>query len=219
MKKKKILDYYYFFFWTFVFGSIFGYVYEMLLNFLKHGNWDSRQGLLYGPFSQVYGFGMLLFIIVLVKTKSKWKQFVIGFFVGGIAEFVCSWVQEYVFGTISWNYHKYFLNIDGRTSPFHMVAWGLLGVLIIQYVWPVLKQMIESLKNKKGLILTILLSIFLFIDIGLSIMASLRQKERELNIPASNVIEKTMDKWYPDSFMYNVYPNKQSKISKEKKKH
>ena len=210
--KKKALDIYYFFFWTFVFGSVFGYVYEMLLNFIKHGNWDSRQGLLYGPISQVYGLGMILFIIVLGKTKKVWKQFIIGFFVGGIAEFICSWVQEYVFGSISWDYSQYFLNIDGRTSPFHMIAWGLLGVLIVHFAWPLLSQMIEALKNKKGYILTFILSVFLFIDIALSITACIRQKEREQNIPADNIIRETMDKWYPDSFLYKVYPNKQSKV-------
>ncbi|MDD3341502.1 MAG: putative ABC transporter permease [Bacilli bacterium] len=210
--KKKFLDCYYFYFWTFVFGSIFGYVYEMLLHFIKYGNFESRQGLIYGPFSQVYGLGMVLFILALHRIKTPWKQFWVGFFAGGIAEFIFSYIQEFIFGSISWNYSKYFLNIDGRTSPFHMIAWGLLGVLTMHYALPLLKQMIDALKNKKGLIITIAFSIFLTVDIVLSITACIRQKERELKVPADNVIRETMDVWYPDAFLDNVYPNKKSTV-------
>lgn len=208
--KKKWIDLYYKLFWTFVFGSVFGYVYEMVLNFLKHGSWESRQGLLYGPFSQVYGLGAVIFLLVLSHFKNKKTIFLAGTILGGIAEFICSWVQEFVFGSLSWNYSKYFLNIDGRTSPFHMIAWGLIGLFFMLYIYPLLLQMVASLKNKKGAILTVSISIILLIDIMLSITAAIRQTEREKNIPADNIIRETMDRWYPDSFMEKVYPNKKS---------
>lgn len=53
--------------WLFMIGSVSGYVVEMLWCYIRNGYFESRQGLLYGPFSPVYGIGCVIFTILLYK--------------------------------------------------------------------------------------------------------------------------------------------------------
>lgn len=211
MKLKTWKDWALLLFWAFVFGSIFGYVHEMVLHFLKHGFWESRQGLLFGPFSQVYGLGAMFFVVTIAQLKD-WKAILLtGTFLGGFFEWVCSFAQEKIFGTISWDYSDYFMNFGGRTSLFHAVCWGVIGLIFVKLIYPILFDAVKHLASKKGRILTIALASFLAVDIILTIIASIRQKQRQQGIEAQTVFGEMIDTCFPDSFMNWVYPNKQVK--------
>ena len=53
----------------FMIGSFIGYIVEMLYCYLKNGRFESRKGVIYGPFSPVYGFGAIVFTILLYKLE------------------------------------------------------------------------------------------------------------------------------------------------------
>ncbi|MCI8519198.1 MAG: hypothetical protein HFJ51_03780 [Clostridia bacterium] len=55
MEKKKIINELTVIFWLFVIGSIVGYIYEMIVVLVQKGCFESRQGLIYGPFTPIYG--------------------------------------------------------------------------------------------------------------------------------------------------------------------
>lgn len=55
MEKKKIINELTIIFWLFVIGSIVGYIYEMIVVLVQKGYFESRQGLIYGPFTPIYG--------------------------------------------------------------------------------------------------------------------------------------------------------------------
>jgi len=55
MDKKKIVNEITVIFWLFVIGSIVGYIYEMIVVLVQKGYFESRQGLIYGPFTPIYG--------------------------------------------------------------------------------------------------------------------------------------------------------------------
>ena len=57
-------------FWVFVIGCIIGYIMEVTLNLIRTHNFETRQGLIYGPFAPVYGLGMLAFYLILPKIKN-----------------------------------------------------------------------------------------------------------------------------------------------------
>lgn len=215
--KKKIWSTCYLLFWTFIFGSIFGYYYEMGLQWLQRGTLESRQGLIYGPFSQVYGIGAVIFVLLLSRFKKTYSLFLAGTLLGGLAEYICSLIQQYVFGSISWDYSSYFLNFNGRTSLFHMVCWGVIGVLFMKLVYPLLLKGVEKLKNKTGYIISIILGIFLLFDIFISTVATIREKQRRMGIEARNTFEAKLDEWYPDSYLYKIYPNKKDRLPKKEK--
>lgn len=71
MEKKKILKEIIIIFWIFIIGSILGYIYEMILVFFQKGYFESRQGLIYGPFTPVYGIGGIVILSIFKQDKSE----------------------------------------------------------------------------------------------------------------------------------------------------
>lgn len=194
-------------FWIFMLGCFLGDVHEVLLHFLKHGEWVVRRGVIYGPFNPVYGFGAALFFIATYKMKNTINIFLIGAAIGGAFEYLCSFIQEHVFGTISWDYSNYFLNIEGRTSLFHIVCWGLLAVIFVKYVIPFAEKMIEKMPIKLGTIFTWIMIIFMVFDMGISAIASRRQYERHEGQSPRNAFEQKIDEIYTDERLKKVYQN------------
>ena len=127
---------------------------------------------------------------------------------GGITEYLCSFIQEKAFGTISWDYSYLPFNINGRTSLLHCIYWGIGGVLYITYIEPLLNKMIDKTNMKAFDLITIILSIFIVFDISISWMAADRQTERKNNIEPQNQLDLFLDKNYPDEYMNTIFNNK-----------
>ena len=60
-------------FWIFIIGSILGYIFEMTVVLFQKGHFETRQGLIYGPFIPVYGIGGIVYYILLsqIETRNK----------------------------------------------------------------------------------------------------------------------------------------------------
>lgn len=71
-----------------------GYVMEVIFNFVRTGEFETRQGLIYGPFAPVYGIGTLVFYLILPKFKKMWQVFLVSGVLGGVTEYLCSYFQE-----------------------------------------------------------------------------------------------------------------------------
>jgi uncharacterized membrane protein len=194
--------------WIFVFFSIYGYVFETTANLIEYGYFYNRQGLIYGPFSQVYGMGAIFLILCAEKLKMKKfvHLFLLCFLVGTIFEYVASFLQESVFGATSWDYKAMPFNINGRVNLLFSLAWGLGGAVALKWLYPVTNRLIESFPYKKGIILTWLIFSFLCYDIFISAAAVKRQQERLMAIAPTNSFEMYLDKKYPDSYLEKIYP-------------
>ncbi len=206
--EKKFLIYIVKIFWIFVIGSIFGFFAEMLYALVYTRALEVRQGLIYGPFIQIYGIGAVAYYILTLNVQDPKKAFFSGMIMGGALEYLCSFFQEIFFGTISWDYSNLFMNLNGRTSLLYCVYWGLIAVLYLKLVYPLLLK-IEPLIYKKGVkVLTVFMMLFMTFDIAISCMAGNRQKERHQNIPPSGIIEEFIDRTYPDERLDRIYNNK-----------
>ena len=77
MNKKKLLEELVIIFWIFIIGSILGYIFEMIVVLFQKGYFESRQGLIYGPFTPVYGIGGIAYYITfkLIKTRNKGLEY------------------------------------------------------------------------------------------------------------------------------------------------
>lgn len=210
MKEKNVKKELTILFWVFIIGSIAGFIFEVIVVFFQKGHFELRQGLIYGPFIPVYGIGAMCYYIVLskIKIKNKVQIFLITMILGGITEYLCSFIQEKAFGTISWDYSYLPFNINGRTSLLHCVYWGIGGVLYITYIEPLLNKMIDKTNMKAFDLITIILSIFIVFDISISWMAADRQTERKNNIEPENRLDIFLDKNYPDEYMNRIFNNK-----------
>ena len=194
-------------FWVFLIGCIFGVLMETIVCYFQFGLIESRKGLIYGPLNPVYGFGATIFFIFLVKYKNPIKVFFGGMFLGGGFEYMCSLLQEKIFGTTSWNYHNQPFNIQGRTSLFLMICWGLIALLFVFIIYPATSKYIEKIPIKIGNFLTIVLGIFVIWDCAISALACYRQSERAIGIKAENNVETYLDKHYPDKKLNEIYPH------------
>ena len=210
MEKKKILKEIIIIFWIFIIGSILGYIYEMILVFFQKGYFESRQGLIYGPFTPVYGIGGIVYYLFLnkIKVKDKVQIFFITMVLGGITEYICSLVQEKAFGTISWDYSYLPLNINGRTSLLHCTYWGIAGILYITYINPVIEKIKQKADKISLKVVTTILAVFMIFNINISWIAADRQTERKHNVAPQNKLDLFLDKAYPDEYMNKIFANK-----------
>ena len=211
---KKVFLKYIELFWIFSLGSVIGFIYENLLMFAR-GNWHLRQGLIYGPFIPVYGVGLLIFYLVAKKQKidkqiskaSLFKIFLVAAFLGGLVEYTFSYMQEKIWGTVSWNYSNRILNVNGRTSVPIAIIWGIAFVIFSVFIFPKLNKYDEFVKKKSLQIFTIICSLLLLFDCTISFAATYRQKERKENIEPSNHLDILLDKYYPDNYLNAIYNN------------
>ena len=209
MKKEKSINQSIKIFWVFIIGSIIGYIVEMIVGFVQNGYFVSRQGLIFGPFAQVYGLGILAYYFIVPKIKGGYiKIFFVTMILGGIVEYLCSYFQELLFGTISWDYSHLWFNINGRTSLLHCTYWGIGGILFMKFIIPFINKMDKIIKNTYFRTATALFIIFMLFNISVSSMAAMRQDERNREIAASSNIDMFFDKYYSDEVMNTIYENK-----------
>ncbi len=207
----------------FVIGSIFGALYEQILNLVKvyftTGSivWELRRGVIYGPFSPIYGAGAVLMVLLLAKPNySNLKTFIYGGLLGGAFEYIISFLQEVFTHTTSWDYSNHFLNINGRTTIPYMVVWGLFSFIFIKKIYPYLSKSIEKIPLKIGNYLFYIVLIFLSLDMAVSWTALIRSALRRNDIAPITPVGKFYDQVYPDHVLAKSFPNMNFKTRKDK---
>lgn len=195
--------------WIFTIGSILGYCVEMLWCYIRNGHFESRKGLIYGPISPVYGIGGIVLTLLLQKfiNYDGLIIFFVSAIIGGAFEYVCSWVQEKTFGSVSWEYSSKALSIHGRTSVEYSIFWGILGVFFLKDVYPFFNWFIGHFSNRTIIITSLIFLIFLIPDIIISSLAVKREHLRIKGVQAKNSLDRFLDKKYPDEFLKKIYPN------------
>ena len=202
--------------WLFVIGCLIGFGLETLWHFLKNGEWINKQGLLYGPFKPIYGFGLIFIVLVMnnYRTKKFYQKFIIGVILGSAFEYFGSLFQEYVFGTSTWNYSHFNLNIGGRIYLPYCLAWGLIAVFCVDVLYPLFKKLIKKVNIRFYQVTTIIVGVFMVINISLTALASIRYSDRINNEKKTNAVFEVIDEWYPDEYMQVKFPK--MKVIKDK---
>ena len=192
-------------------GSFEGVVVESIWCVLRHGYLESRAGLVYGPFNLLYGVGAVTLTLALYRfrNRGRWLSFLGGMLVGSVVEYICSWGQELVLGSRSWDYSRMPFNLNGRICLLYSCFWGVLGVLWIKDIYPRMAKWILKLPNRAGKICTWCATIFLVVNCVVSMVAVWRWAERVHEVPASNSFWEMVDERFPDERMEKVYANMQ----------
>lgn len=201
-------------FFIYLIGSVLGCYYEQVLNFIRHllknGDifWESRRGVIYGPFSPIYGAGAVIICYLLLKNNlTDIQVFLYSALIGGIFEYLISFLQEVFTHTKSWDYSTKFLNINGRTTIPFMLVWGILGFLIVKFVYPFLSRQIEAIPYEIGEKIFIILVVFMCLNMFISWTAIIRQSFRREGIPPYTLLDKAYDKYYTDERLHKAFPN------------
>lgn len=190
-------------------GSFAGVVVELLWCLITHGYIESRSGLVYGPFNLLYGVGAVVLSVCLFKFRNRgsWISFLGGMIVGSVVEYVCSFGQELVFGSRSWDYSHLPFNINGRICLLYSVFWGFLGVLWIKKIYPRMAKWILKIPNRVGKIATWVLVIFFVFNAFMSCVSVYRWSQRVEGIAPANAFMEWIDERFPDERMERVYAN------------
>ena len=120
---KKVIKIITIIFWVFIIGSVFGFFAEMLYSTIFTRTLVIRKGLIYGPFIQIYGVGAVAYYLLISNVKEPKEAFIYGMIMGGILEYIGSFLQEILFGTISWdNSSSIFKNCVSMVKKYRTIT-------------------------------------------------------------------------------------------------
>ena len=190
-------------------GSFVGVIIELLWCYLRNGYFESRSGLVYGPFNLVYGLGALVLTMALHRYRNRsWTfSFIGGFVTGSVVEYLCSFFQELLFGSTSWDYSNVPFNINGRICLLYSVFWGILGIFWIKKIYPRIAGWILMIPDRVGKTMVWILLAFIIFNSAVSGVAVFRWAERVHGKDASNSFETLLDERFPDERLERIYAN------------
>lgn len=197
------------FFIFFLVGSLFGGLFEETILFFQNGNWTSRHDMIYGPFSTLYGFGFVIYLLAFVKGNEKRgiiKTFILGTLLGGFIEYLAGWLLELCLNIKFWDYSSMALNIHGRTTIPIMIIWGIGGTILVKVIYPFLSKWIEKVPYKIGQVIYVVLLIFMIINMILSYTAFIRMVYRNRGEAPKTFVGKIYDEVYNNEFMLKKFP-------------
>lgn len=120
--------------------SILGFIFENTLVRLIASNYES--GILFGPWTPVYGIGVLVIVIIYKWLKRhinrEWVRSLLLFFLSAVTlsilEFIGGELIENIFGKIFWNYEHFKYNIGKYVSLETAAIWGVFSLFIIYLI-------------------------------------------------------------------------------------
>ena len=199
-------------FWIFVVACIAGLIVEVIwhVTVVEPGVYQDRAGLLYGPFSPIYGVGAVLMTVALNRfhDRNLIIIFLVSAVIGGAFEFFVSWFMEVAFGIVAWDYSGTFLNIGGRTNFMFMCMWGALGLLWVKFATPLLLKLVNKIPWNWRYIVTSICTLLMVVDCALTLAALDCWYERAagtMDYEHPSAIEEFCNESYDDEFMTNRF--------------
>lgn len=191
----------------FVLGSVIGTLYEELITLIKYGEFQSRRGVLYGPFNPLYGLAFISVIILFHRIKHPVKLFIIGGLYGMLFEIIAGIIQLLLFGSRSWDYTGQFMNLYGFTTPLYGAIWGIFVLIILKGIYPITSLYIEKIPIKLGKIIANTLFILLMLNLALTAAVLSRQSLRHKGYEPLTFIGELIDQVYTDEVIQKHFPD------------
>lgn len=192
-------------FWIFVVCCVLGLVIESVYHVLvvDPGHYEDRAGMLYGPFSPIYGFGAVLLTMALNRfhDKNVIVIFLVSAVIGGAFEYAVSWFMQYAFGIVAWDYTGTFLSIDGRTNGMFMAMWGILGVVWIKLCLPWMLKLVNLIPWNWRYALTTVAAVLMIADGVMTLVALDCWYGREAGKAPDSAIAEFCNEHYDNDFM------------------
>lgn len=157
--------------------SILGFLLESTFNLIKSKHFTS--GILFGPWTPIYGVGAILTIIISKKIFKKLKTtqlketlitFIILTIVLTLTEWLGGILIEKLFHITKWNYKNFNFNIGKYISLEMALIWGLVSILVIYFI----KPLIDKIENKIPKIITKILLVLFLIDLIITTITKIK---------------------------------------------
>ena len=170
----------------FVIYSFLGWVLESIVRTICERK-IINTGFLIGPFCPIYGFGAIIMILFLNQYKNNIiLLFIVSVIALSLWEYIVGVLLEKFFHTKYWDYSNHKFNFKGRICLTNSIAWGILGVLFINYIHPFIIQVIGYMNFTYLAIGASIIALILLIDAIISVVKikniqSTLQKVEEIN--------------------------------------
>lgn len=205
-------------FWVFFVCSVLGLILEEVWHMVvvDPGVYQDRAGMLFGPFSPIYGFGAVLMTMALNRfyKKNPLIIFLVSALIGGAFEVFVGWFMQTSFGVVSWSYSHIRLFgmpdpiavlTGGRTCTPFACMWGLGGLIWIKVLLPRLLKLINMIPWKRRYSATVILTAVMLID-GVMTLQSLDYWYRRVNGTVRNIpVAQFYDKHFDNEYMENRF--------------
>ena len=193
----------------FMIGAFLGDITETIFCRVRAGVWMSRSSVVWGPFSIVWGLAIALVSWMLYQYRNRSDRFLflVGTFLGGAYEYLCSVFTELVFGKVFWDYSRIPFNLGGRINLLYCFFWGIAAVVWFKAFLPKVEKAIEMIPVQAGKLLVWLMVVFMSCNIAVSCMALIRYDERSRGIKAEASWQQWSDTHYDDAKLMKIYPN------------
>ena len=206
-------------FWVFVVCSVLGLIIEVVYHMVvvDPGVYQDRAGLLYGPFSPIYGVGAVLMTVALNRfyRANPVVIFLVSAVIGGLFEAAVSWFMQVGFGAVAWDYSGSTIFglfpdpvaelFGGRTSTLFMCMWGALGFVWIKLCLPWMLRLINHIPWKVRYSLTTLCAVLMLVNGVMTLEALDCWFERLSGIPQTTPVEEFYAEHYDDAYMANRF--------------
>ena len=193
----------------FLVASVLGLVLETVYTFIMFGIVESRVGLVWGPFSPLYGVGAVLLTVCLwqVRERPWWQIFLLSAALGGMLEQTCGWGMEHFADLQSWTYLGLPDHITQWIAWRFLAMWGLIGLVWCRVIMPELIWRIGEPTSTRQTVVVSVLSVFMVLDIAMTLACFWRAGQRSNGVPPSNPFEIYVDNHFDDDFMARKFEN------------
>ena len=162
--------------------AFFGWIVETLYTSIPKGSFQER-GFLFGPIIPIYGFGALMILYLLNPFFDNiFLVFILGIIATSILEYITSYIMEKIFHMRWWDYSNRKFNIQGRICLRNSVLFGILSVVLVEFIHPKVSQFIINIPPEYFGITSTILFILVMIDTLNSIVYSLNLSKIKLEI-------------------------------------
>lgn len=196
---------------VFVVGSVAGLLLEEVWMFVTAHLTQSRVGLVWGPFSPLYGFGATLLTVLTFELRKHDVRlgvvFLVAVLVGGGLEQITGWGMQSLFHVESWTYEHLPDHITKYIAWRFLLFWGLLGLIWYKFVMPNLLYLVGQPTTRRATVFVSLLAVYLGLDIFMTLAVFTRMEERSKGIAPQDGFERYLDENYNDTWIRDRFQN------------